>query len=626
MEKLKMHSPNLTQDNIARIRDLFPGCVTEAKGEDGSVKLAVDFDQLRQELAESIVEGPQERYHLNWPGKREALLTANAPIAKTLRPCREESVDFDTTKNLFIEGDNLDALKLLQENYLGKVKMIYIDPPYNTGNEFIYPDDYSETLDVYLAYAGLLGEGGRRIATNTANEGRFHTKWLNMMYPRLYLARNLLRDDGFISVSIDENELPALRYLLNDVFGEENFVGVIAWKKSSGNNDAELSYIHENVVVYRKSPEAELGKLPQSDAHLASYQNPDNDPRGSWTSSDYTSKWSKEERPKLWYPIINPTTQKECFPPEGRTWAYSQEASKQNVTENRLWWGSSGTNERPRYKRFLTDTQAGMSPRSYWEDVGTNEEGFKRFRDLGFTKDDFPHPKPTGLIKRLITILGDKNALVLDFFGGSGSTADAVNQINQEDGGRRNFIVVQLPEPCEAKPGASTRYTTIAKVCAARIRSLFNSDNGSTCDGFRYLRLDKSNFRQWQKIAPTATADKIAEQLELHVEHIDPSASQEDLLFEILIKAGFRPTEKAELVEMAALPVFSVAEGALLICLSDRITKELIDAVAEAEPMNFFCLDSAFGGNDQLKANAVQTFAARNQGRDKAAQIVFRTV
>jgi adenine-specific DNA-methyltransferase len=563
---------------------------------------------------------------MDWPGKKDCLKTIQTPTFATLKPVTEESISWGTTENLFIEGDNLEVLKLLQKSYYGKVKMIYIDPPYNTGNEFIYPDDYSESLDVYLAYAGLLGEGGKRIATNTLNEGRFHTKWLNMMYPRLYLARNLLREDGFISVSIDENELPALRYLLNDVFGEENFVGVIAWKKSSGNNDAEFSYVHENVVVYRKSPDAELGKLPQSDAHLASYQNPDNDPRGPWTSSDYTSKWSKEERPKLWYPIINPTTKKECFPPEGRTWAYSQDASKLNVDENRLWWGSNGTNERPRYKRFLTDTQAGMSPRSYWEDVGTNEEGFKRFRDLGFTKDDFPHPKPTGLIKRLITILGDKNGVVLDFFGGSGSTADAVHQINLEDGGQRNFIIVQLPEPCDTKQGTVPRYPTISKVCAARIRSLFDADTGSSIAGFRYLRLDKSNFNQWQKLGADTPADKIAEQLELHVEHVDPSASQEDLLFEILIKAGFRPTEKTELVEMAGLPVYSVSDGALLICLADRVTKELVESVAEAEPMHFFCLDSSFGGNDQLKANAVQTFAARNQGRDKAAQIVFRTV
>lgn len=627
-ESLDGASLDVSEANRNRLRSLFPSVFTETVDEKGNLVESVDFEKLKAELGTftDLFEARRERYGMDWPGKKDCLKTIQTPTFATLKPVPAESKSWGTTENLFIEGDNLEVLKLLQKSYYGKVKMIYIDPPYNTGNEFIYPDDYSESLDVYLAYAGLLGEGGKRISTNTPNEGRFHTKWLNMMYPRLYLARNLLREDGFISVSIDENELPALRYLLNDIFGEENFVGVIAWKKSSGNNDAELSYVHENVVVYRKSPEAELGKLPQSDAHLASYQNPDNDHRGPWTSSDYTSKWSKEERPKLWYPIVNPTTKKQCFPPEGRTWAYSQDASKINVEENRLWWGSNGTNERPRYKRFLTDTQAGMSPRSYWEDVGTNEEGFKRFRDLGFTKDDFPHPKPTGLIKRLITILGDKNGLVLDFFGGSGSTADAVHQINLEDGGQRNFIIVQLPEPCDTKPGTVPRYSTIAKVCAARINSIFGTDSNSGSDGFRYLRLDKSNFRQWQKLGPDTPADKIAEQLELHVEHVDPSASQEDLLFEILIKAGFRPTEKAELVEMAGLPVYSVAEGALLICLADRVTKELVDSVAEAEPMNFFCLDSAFAGDDQLKANAVQTFAARNQGRDKAAQIVFRTV
>ena len=611
--------------NRARLRALFPSCFTETRDEKGNLVESVDFERLKAELGTftDLFESRRERYGMDWPGKKECLRTIQSQTVATLKPCKPESIAWESAKNLFIEGDNLEVLKLLQKSYYGKVKMIYIDPPYNTGNEFIYPDDYAESLDVYLAYAGMLGEGGRRIATNTPNEGRFHTKWLNMMYPRLYLARNLLREDGFIAVSIDENELPALRYLLNDVFGEENLVGVIAWKKSSGNNDAELSYVHENVVVYRKSPDAELGKLPQSDAHLASYQNPDNDPRGPWTSSDYTSKWSKEERPKLWYPILNPTTKRECYPPPGRTWAYSQEASRQNVEENRLWWGTGGTNDRPRYKRFLSDTQAGMCPRSYWEDVGTNEEGFKRFRDLGFSKDDFPHPKPVGLIKRLITVLGDKEGIVLDFFGGSGSTADAVLQMNSEDGGTRNFIVVQLPEPCEAKPGTEPRFATIAKVCAARIRSVLKQEEEI---GFRYFKLDKSNFRRWQQLGADATADQIAEQLELHVEHVDPSASQEDLLFEILLKAGFQPTEKADLVEIAGLPVYSIADGALLICLADRVTKELVDAVAEAEPMHFFCLDSAFGGNDQLKANAVQTFAARNQGREKASQIVFRTV
>jgi adenine-specific DNA-methyltransferase len=627
-ESLDGASIDIAEANRARLRSLFPSVFTETRDEKGNLVESVDFEKLKAELGTftDLFEARRERYGMDWPGKKDCLKTIQTPTFATLKPVQDESKFWGTTENLFIEGDNLEVLKLLQKSYYGKVKMIYIDPPYNTGNEFIYPDDFSESLDAYLTYAGLLGEGGRRIATNTPNEGRFHTKWLSMMYPRLYLARNLLREDGFISVSIDENELPALRYLLNDVFGEENFVGVIAWKKSSGNNDAELSYVHENVVVYRKSPDAELGKLPQSDAHLASYQNPDNDSRGPWTSSDYTSKWSKEERPKLWYPIINPTTKKDCFPPEGRTWAYSQDVSKQNVDDNRLWWGSNGTNERPRYKRFLTDTQGGMSPRSYWEDVGTNEEGFKRFRDLGFTKDDFPHPKPTGLIRRLITILGDKNGLVLDFFGGSGSTADAVHQINQEDGGHRNFIIVQLPEPCDNKPGTVPRYSTIAKVCAARIKSLFGTEANSGSDGFRYLRLDKSNFHQWQKLGADTPVENITEQLELHIEHVAPSASPEDLLFEILIKAGFRPTEKAELVEMAGLPVFSVSDGALLICLADRVSKELIDAVAEAEPMNFFCLDSAFAGDDQLKANAVQTFSARNQGRDKAAQIVFRTV
>ena len=340
MEKLKMHSPNLTQDNIARIRDLFPGCVTETKGEDGNVKLAVDFDQLRQELSESIVEGPQERYQLNWPGKREALLTANAPIAKTLRPYREESVDFDTTQNLFIEGDNLDALKLLQETYLGKVKMIYIDPPYNTGNDFIYEDDFVENSGEYLRRSNQVDEEGNRMVANTVSNGRFHSYWLSMIYPRLKLSRSLLQDDGVIFISVDDSEYHNLKRISDEIFGSLNFLGVILWKKkTNGNNMGYIPPVHDYFICYGKSASEEsLLGFPISDEFIESnYRNPDDDPRGPWTTSDLSANHVGP-----YFEIKNPKTGESFFPPEGRYWVFNEKEVDKRIRDGRIIFGKMG--------------------------------------------------------------------------------------------------------------------------------------------------------------------------------------------------------------------------------------------------------------------------------------------
>ena len=394
MDKMKMHSPNLTQENIARIRELFPGCVTEAQGEDGKLRLAVDFDQLRQELSESIVEGPQERYHLNWPGKREALLTANAPIAKTLRSCREESVDFDTTKNLFIEGDNLEALKLLQETYLGKVKMIYIDPPYNTGNDFIYEDDFAENTEEFLKRSNQKDEEGNRLIANTEANGRFHSDWLSMMFTRLKTARKFLRDDGVIFISIDDGEVHNLKKVCDEIFGERNFVTNIVWqKKFSRANDATyFSTMHDHILCYAKNSKLngdgqfwELQLLPRGNEIPDGYSNPDDDLRGYWTSVVLSAKSGTE---KLIYEIKTPSG-RTCFPPDGRYWSVNKEKFQELVADNRIWFGKNGDGI-PRLKTFLSEVQDGLRPNSIWfhQEVGHNQEGRqevkKLFDDKGF--------------------------------------------------------------------------------------------------------------------------------------------------------------------------------------------------------------------------------------------------
>jgi len=407
MEKLKMHSANLTQDNIARIRDLFPGCITEAKGEDGSVKLAVDFDQLRQELTESIVEGPQERYQLNWPGKREALLTANAPIAKTLRPCREESVDFDTTRNLFIEGDNLDALKLLQETYLGKVKMIYIDPPYNTGNDFIYDDDFAEDIEAYLRRSNQKDGDGFQLVANTEANGRFHSDWLSMIYPRLKLARNLLRDDGAIFVSIDSGEIQNLKRVCSDIFGEDNFLSVFVWeKRTSRENRKVFSINHDFIVGFakdRNSYQLTRGLLPYTDDVLARYKNPDNDKRGLWQSVALSVQGGHGTASQF-YEIKTPSG-RTIPPPSGLCWRFTEKKLNELIEDNRIWFGVDGGNV-PRLKLFLSEMEQGLTPHTLWkaDEVGTTDSGKRELNELFDGISVFETPKPTGLLRRFIQI------------------------------------------------------------------------------------------------------------------------------------------------------------------------------------------------------------------------------
>ncbi|MFZ4860268.1 MAG: site-specific DNA-methyltransferase, partial [Desulfuromonadaceae bacterium] len=426
MEKLNLHSPDFTQANIQKLAELFPNCVTETRAADGTLKKAIDFDLLKQELSTSIVEGPQERYQLNWPGKREALLTANAPIAKTLRPNRDESVNFDSTENLYIEGDNLDALKLLQETYLNKVKMIYIDPPYNTGNDFIYEDDFAENTADYLQRSNQKDESGNRLTANPESNGRFHSDWLSMMYPRLKLARNLLRDDGVIFISIDDNEQANLKRLCDEVFGEDNFVTNVIWEKKFApqNDEKYITASHDHILIYCREKISWIPKLlPRSESALQKFKNPDNDPRGVWTSGDLTSKTKAANHS---YPVTSPSG-KVHYPPNGRQWAASLSTFETMLNENRIWFGENGDNV-PRIKQFLNEIQDGVVSMSIWkhEEVGHNQSATQELKKIFDGISLFDSPKPSTLLNRALYLASENNDIILDFFSGSATTAHAV--------------------------------------------------------------------------------------------------------------------------------------------------------------------------------------------------------
>lgn len=605
----------------------FPECLSEDK---------IDFDHLRQVLGDWIEPGP-ERFGLMWPGKAECLGIIQQASIATLKPIREDSVHFDNTSNVFIEGDNLEVFKLLQKAYFGKIKMIYIDPPYNTGQEFIYPDNYSESLETYLAYTRQVDSEGRKFSTNTDAIGRYHSNWLNMMYPRLYLSKNLLRDDGVMFMSIDDHEVSRLRELADQIFGEENFKADIAWQKryTRSNNTVDFTTVVEHILVYAKSEAFEVNLLPRTEEADARYSNPDNDPRGAWKGASFLNPASPQDRPNLCYPLKNPNTG-EVVHPTTNAWRRSKDAFEELSADNRLYWGPDGKLSTPSIKMFLSEAR-GLTPTNFWahDYAGHTDEGTRDLEAL-IPGKVFNNPKPVKLIRRIIEhTCNGTNDIVLDFFAGSCVTAQAVIEANVEDGRRRRFIMVQLPEPADETSNAyKAGYKTIAEVGKERIRRAamaiadhgegqLDLDGGDKLDlGFRAFRLDRSCFKLWD--GNVEKAENLGEQLSLHVHHIAEDSTTEDILYELLLKAGFPLTTKVEKRAMAGKEVFSVQDGALLICLEKEITAELIDAMAEAEPLQAICLDEAFKGNDQLKANAVQTFKARAQAEE--SEIVFRTI
>ncbi len=614
MEKLKLHTPDLTADNIQKLATLFPDCITEVRDDRGNLTRAVDFDQLRQELSTSIVEGPRERYHLDWPGKREALLAANAPIAKTLRPCREESVDFDITKNLFIEGDNLDALKLLRETYLGKVKLIYIDPPYNTGHDFIYEDDFSESTKSFFQRSNQEDQAGNRLVANTDANGRFHSDWLTMMYPRLRLARNLLRDNGAIFMSIDDGEVANLRKLCDEIFGEHNFVANIVWQKkyAVSNDDPGIAAMHDHILVYQKTDSFARKLLPRTDKQLVRYKNEDNDPRGAWSSDNYVSNKSRSERPTLWYSITHPKTGEQVWPKEDAVWRYSKENHERMERENRLYWGPDESYEKPRLKRYLSEVQEGTVPSTWWdfEEVGHNDEGQKETgRLLG--KKVFSTPKPIRLLKRIIQLVAEGDDLCLDFFGGSGAMAHAVIAHNGETGARLRHVTVQLPEPCgESSEAYVAGFKTIAEITKERIRragQAIKVENVITAPdldiGFRVLKIDTSNMKDVY-YAPDAVqqADLLA-----HLDNIREDRTPEDLLFHVLVDWGVGLDLPIATETVAGKTVYFVDGNALAACFDSNISEDLVKELARRKPLRAVFRDSSYG-SDSVKINVEQIF------------------
>lgn len=633
---------------------------------------ALDLDQLRRALGD-FVEAGKERYGLNWPGKAECMKVIQAPSIATLRPCREESVNFDTTENLFIEGDNLEVLKLLQKAYFGKVKMIYIDPPYNTGKEFIYPDKYSETLETYLAYTGQIDDEGRRFATDTDAGGRRHARWLSMMYPRLYLARNLLREDGVIFISIDDNEQANLKLLCDLVFGEENFVCPLIWKSRQivdSRNQTNASIDHEYILVYAKN-QTEF-KLSGKAIDKSKYSNPDNDPRGAWMSNSILGLANKSQRPNLHYAIEDPKTGRkyECQPESG--WRYSRDTMAEKIADGRIVFPSK-IDGRPREKKFLSELTGEFTGFSSVLDceIGYTLHGTKEVREL-FNDKYFDFPKPSSLIKSLILQGTDNEDIILDFFSGSATTAHAVMQLNAEDGGNRKFIMVQLPEKTDPDSEAhKAGFNTIADIGKERIRRAAKKiaeeqaqrvipakagthdlplmmdsrvrGNDTGCSGndtegerppldlgFKVFKLAPSNFRIWdgekalEGDSDTQQTDTLLRMLEEHVDHINAASTPEDILYELLLKAGFSLTLPIEKRVMAGKDVYAIEDGAMLICLDKHLTDAVIDAMAATHPIQVICLDEGFQGNDQLKANAVQTFKSRALHQE--SEIVFRTV
>lgn len=615
---LDLKSKSISEEQKEKLHQLFPEIFTENK---------IDWERLRLTLGADIDDEKKERFGLTWRGKAECFRIIQEPSIGTLKPVKGESVDWDTTENLFIEGDNLETLKLLQKSYYGKVKMIYIDPPYNTGNEFIYPDKFSESLDTYLAYTGQVNADGKKFSTNTETTGRYHSNWLDMMYPRLFLARNLLRDDGAIFVSIDDHEVHNLREMMNEIFGEENFIATIAWQKkyAPSSDDQGIANMHEYILVFSKSQEFQRGFLPRTDTQLNRYTNPDKDPRGDWASDNYLSNKSKSERPTLYYPITHPKTGKDVWPPEHAVWRYSRENHEIMVNEKRLYWGPTGEYERPRLKRFRSELKAGIVPSTWWPhtEAGHNDEAKKHLADLMGAQSTFSNPKPVRLIKRLLQIgAPEDSSIILDFFAGSCTTAHAVMELNKEDNNGRQFIMVQLPELIDKDSLASEAgYKTLADIGKERIRRAINkikkdqkeatkqktlsNEQDKTLDlGFRTFRLDTSNFTVWDGRVPAN--GKVEKQIELFIDHIDPHSTDEEILYELLLKSGFALTTPVTEKKIAGKKVYSIDDNALLICLEHDLTKDLIVKMAEIKPARAICLDTGFKNNDQLRTNAME--------------------
>lgn len=608
-------TPDFKTELAAKLAELVPEAVADGK---------VDVVKLQELLASDAADG-NERFGLFWPGKKRALRAAQEPTTATLKPDFENSKNWDTTKNVFIEGDNLEVLKILQKHYHGKVKLIYIDPPYNTGKDFVYPDNYKEGLDTYLEWTRQVNDEGKKISTNSETEGRYHSNWLNMMYPRLKLARNLLTDDGVIFISIDDNESAHLRRLGDEIFGEQNFVATFVWeKRTNRENRKTVSYRHDTIYCYRKAPvrERALAQLPMTGKALANYSNPDNDPRGSWKSDPATAQ-AGHATASQFYTLVAPNGRRHELP-SGRCWAYTQEVMQRAIVDGRIWFGKDG-NGVPRIKTYLEAKERGLTPETilFAAECGSNETAKNELKRLFGGVAAFETPKPVSLIETLLRIGSERNSIILDFFAGSGTIGHAVMRLNAEDGGTRSHIQVQLPEPTpEESEARRAGFRTISEVSRRRLvlaaqeieakRDVQLNLSDATLDaGYRAFTLSDTNFSKWR-----LSSDVEVDALQQHLLGLRESASDEatadELLIEILLKQGYSLTEAVSGTEVGGLDVRMVRDRdgdvAVMAYLHEHVKPALdqLRALVDESPSRLIVLEDAFHGDDEMKTNLSQ--------------------
>lgn len=615
MERMKMQSLDVIGSNIQKIAQLFPNCVTERLGKDGKPELAIDFEKLQAELSNEILFEGEERYQFTWPEKRVANRLANTPTTMTLRPSREESVDFDNTQNLYIEGDNLDILKVLRETYLGKVKMIYIDPPYNTGNDFVYNDDFAQSRDDFEEISGLFDEEGNQtldpMQRNTESNGRFHTDWLNMIYPRLKVAKDLLTEDGVIFISIDDNEIGNLRKCGDEIFGKSQFLACFVWKRrtSSAMDRSKCSADHEYVLAYKMPG---FKTLRGTDKDYKGYANPDNDPRGPWTTGDLTVGMTGDMRPNQYYDLIDPKTGIVYKPNYNRVWSYIPESMDMLIKDNRIVFPND-PNKRPMKKRFASELNSDTNPQSTWlEDIGLNTEATRQINEI-FGLSLFNYSKPLSLVKKLIQQTTKKEDYVLDFFSGSATTAHAVMQLNVEDGGNRKFIMVQLPELTDEKSEAyKAGYKNICEIGKERIRRAgkkIKEDNKEKEGidkldiGFRVLKLDSSNMEDVYYTPQEFSLQS------LFNENVKADRTNEDLLFQVMLDLGIELSAKIETKQITGKTVHFVDGNYLVACFDREVNETVITEIAKLHPV-YFVMRDASAANDNVIDNFEQLFEA----------------
>lgn len=610
MDKLNLHSKDILSANVDKIGEIFPGVITEAKDENGATKKAIDFDLLRQHLSDQLVDGDRERFRLDWPGKRASILKANTPTTKTLRPVRADSEEFDTTQNIFIEGDNFEVLKVLQESYLGKIKMIYIDPPYNTGKDFIYRDNFTQDREDYEEEIGVRDdENGGKLVKNTETNGRYHSDWLSMMQERLIVALDLLTDDGVIFISIDDAENAHLRKICDEVFGEGNFLAQIVWERafSPVNLKKHFSESHDFVLCYARNIDNTTSNgLARSDDD-ARYKNPDNDPRGRWTSSDMTVGPVIQEKV---YDIILPSG-RVIRPTSGRCWLFTKGRYEEMLADNRIWFGEDGNNT-PRVKKFLTEVKAGITPVTIWkhQEVGHSQSAAQALKQLFENHDYFDYPKSVELIKRMTMLYTSNSDTIIDFFSGSGTTAHAVMQLNAEDGGNRKHIQVQLPEPTDEKSEAyKAGYKSIPEISRERIRRAGKKIREDYAEqiakrktpldtGFRAYRLSSSNFINTAQHPNETTQASLLET----ANNIKDDRTAEDLLTETILDLGLTLDLPIEVRVVAGHTVYFVSGNSLAACFDDNVTLDIAEPLAAEKPLRVVFKDSSFA-SDEVRVN-----------------------